>query len=123
MIESLWWVLGVNAVLWLWVWLVPVRVVRVRRLWKSGALGMALPGVIFVTPAGDHPGVLAHEMVHQKQFRRYSPFGASILLGWFYLSGAMRYRWQRGRWPQFWELWSSNPLEQEANEAMGKGPP
>ncbi len=106
--------LGVNAFLWLWIWLVPVKVIRVRRLWKSGALGMALPGVILLTPAGDLPRVLAHEMVHQRQFRRYSPLGTALLLGYYYGLNLIRLRRSLGRWPRFWELWAANPLEIEA---------
>ena len=75
---------------------------------------MALPGSIFLTPAGDSPHVLAHEMVHQKQFRRYSPLGASFLLAFYYVVNAIRLRRSLGRWPTFWELWAANPLEIEA---------
>jgi hypothetical protein len=106
--------LVLNALLWLWVWLVPVKVIRVSRLWKSGALGMALPGVIFLTPGGDSPRVIAHEMVHQKQFRRYSPLGTSLLLAFYYGLNLIRLRRTLGRWPSFWELWAVNPLEIEA---------
>lgn len=107
-------ILGVNAALWLWVWLMPVKVIRVSRIWKTGAHGLALPGLIFLTPAGDNPCTLAHEMVHQKQFLRYSPLGVSLLLAYYYAINLIRLRRALGRWPTFWELWRANPLEIEA---------
>lgn len=106
--------LVVNVILWFWVWFVSVKVIRVQKLWKSGALGMALPGFIFLTPAGDSPHVIAHEMVHQKQFRRYSPLGTALLLGFYYGKNLVVLRRSLGRWPTFWELWAANPLEIEA---------
>lgn len=106
--------LGINAILWLWLWLVPVKVVRVRRIGWTRALGLALPGLILLTPGGDTPYVLRHEMVHQKQFRRYSPLGTSCVMAFYYGLNFFRLRRSLGRWPSFWELWAANPLEIEA---------
>jgi hypothetical protein len=108
---------------WLWVALVPTVVVRVRRLPVRGALAVALPGLIAVTPGAEHESVIRHELQHQKQMRRYSPLGASLLLAHHYLLSALRCRLRSGAWPTFWELWSSNPLEREANAAMRSSDP
>ncbi|MGJ8723954.1 MAG: hypothetical protein ACSHYB_05300 [Roseibacillus sp.] len=105
----------VNMALWAWVWFVPARVVRVQRLWKSGALGLALPGLIMVTPGGDNEWVLAHEEGHQEQMRAWSPLGVSLLLGWFYLVHWVRILHREKRWAGFWELWQLNPVERDAD--------
>lgn len=109
-----------NGLLWAWVWLVPVRVVRVRRLWKRGALGMALPGLILLTPAADTEWIRAHEEAHQAQMRAWSPLGVSLALCWFYLYHSLRIRWQEKRWAGFWELWQINPIERDADARARK---
>lgn len=115
------WFLAPNLVLWAWVWLVPTLVVRVKRI-HAGALGLALPGVVLLR-SGVGEEVLRHEMQHIRQFRRYSPCGASVLLAWYYAVPALRVRRRTGCWPSFWSLWRSNPLEIEANRAMGESGP
>jgi len=108
---------------WIWVGFVPTVVVRVRRLPVQGALAVALPGLIAVTPGAAHESVIRHELEHQKQMRRYSPLGAALLLAHHYLFSAVRGRLRSGSWPTFWSLWSINPLEREANAAMHAADP
>lgn len=107
----------VNISLWLWVWCIPTRVFQVPRLYV-GAHGLALPGVILLTRQAYLEKVLRHELAHQKQMRRYSPLGASFLLGYYYSQAFLRARLKTGAWPTFLSLWHTNPLEIEANEAM-----
>lgn len=109
--------LGVNAALWLWVLLVPPRIVRVRWL-PSGALGLALPGLVLLTTVGDCRAVLRHELTHHLQMRRWSPLGVALQLGWHYLLRPLL-QWVRGGdLPSFHDLYRTCPLEQEANAAM-----
>lgn len=108
------WLIGINLVLWAWVWLVPPMVVRTRRL-LAGAKGMALPGLILLRP-GEGESTLRHELVHLRQMRRYSPLGTALLLGWHYGNGFARHR--RVDAPTLWRLWSQNPLEHEAMQDM-----
>jgi hypothetical protein len=108
------WLVGINLVLWAWVWLVPPVVVRTRRI-LFGARGMALPGLILLR-FGEGESTLRHEMVHLRQMRRYSPLGTALLLGWHYGRGFVRYR--RVDVPTLWRLWSQNPLELEALRDM-----
>lgn len=115
------WVIISNLFLWAWVWLVPTLVVHVERI-HAGALGLALPGVILLRRGTDET-VLRHEMQHVRQLRRYSPFGASLLLAWHYTVPAIQFRRRTGRWPGFWHLWRNNPLEIEANRAMHESGP
>jgi hypothetical protein len=103
-------VLGVNLALWAWVWLVPPRLVRVRRLF-GGALGLALPGLIFIREGHVTELVLRHELIHRDQMRRQSPLGTALLLGWHYAVGFLR---GRGR-VRFMDLYQSNPIEREAH--------
>ena len=114
---------GVALGLWAWVLVVPVVVIRVRSLHVRGALGLALPGFILMTGAGWSEGVLRHELEHQRQMRRYSPWGAALILGWHYGRGSIRELVQHGRLPPFWSLWASCPLERAANAAMTRRDP
>ena len=111
--------LGVNLFLWAWIALVPVLVVRVRRV-PFGALGMALPGLILLRGDMGDP-VIRHELVHQDQMRRWSPLGAAVLLGLHYGRGFLRHR--RLDWATFMRLYAQNPLELEANRLMFEGKP
>lgn len=113
----------IGLTLWAWVLLVPPVVIKVRRLHVRGALGLALPGLIFLTPQAWNEQVLRHELAHQQQMRRYSPLGASLLLGWHYGIGLIRWRMRTGTWPSIWNLWHDIPLEREANEAMKASAP
>lgn len=107
--------LAVGAVLWLGLLVLPTVVVRVDRL-HLGAYGLALPGVVFlVGDAGE--GVLRHELEHQRQMLRYTPFGVAAFLGVWYGVGLLRGR------HTFRQLWEKNPLERGANAAMaGRDP-
>lgn len=111
------WLLAVNAVLWAWTLLVPVRVLEVRRL-PGGALGMALPGLVLLTRAGWCRAVLRHELAHQRQMRRWSPLGAALALAWHYGLAPLGQLLRRGRAPGLRELYRTCPLEREANAAM-----
>lgn len=107
-------VLGVTAFLWLWVWISPVIVVRVRWV-PMGALGMALPGVILLRwDVGER--VLRHELGHQDQLRRWSPLGIALYLGWYYGKGFLLHR--RVDRATFQRLYRANPLEKEACDRM-----
>lgn len=111
--------LGVNLVLWAWIALVPIMVLRVRRV-PFGALGMALPGLILVRgDMGD--SVIRHELVHQDQMRRWSPLGAAVLLGLYYGRGFLRHRLLDQS--TFMQLYAQNPLELEANRLMFEDSP
>ncbi len=111
--------LGVNLFLWAWIALLPVMVVRVRRV-PFGALGMALPGLVLLRrDQGD--SVIRHELVHQGQMRRWSPLGAAVLLGLFYGRGFLRHR--RLDRATFMRLYAQNPLELEANRLMFEDKP
>ncbi len=102
--------LAVGAGLWLVLLVLPTLVVRVDRL-HLGAYGLALPGVVFLAGDAGEP-VLRHELEHQRQMRRYSPFGVAAFLGVWYGVGLLRRR------HTFWQLWEMNPLERGANAAM-----
>jgi len=116
--------LAVNVVLWAWVVLVPPVVLRVRRL-HFGASGLALPGVIVIAEENAHgfppEVVIRHEIVHQAQFRRYTPVGAAVLLGWHYGLGVLRARCPEEATLR--HLWQNHPLENEANAAMTRTDP
>lgn len=104
-----------NLALWAWVvWATP-RVVVVRWL-HLGGLALALPGFVVVRAGYASEPVLRHELTHIAQMRRYSPIGASLLLGWHYGFGFLRHRAVSRE--VFWQLWRENPLEREAMEAM-----
>ena len=97
----------------------PTTVIYVRRLHMQG-LGLSLPGVILLKYPSSET-VLRHELTHQKQMRRWSPFGVALRLGYHYGRGF----WQAYRSGNmdsilnvFWDLWRKNPLEIEANAAM-----
>lgn len=116
-------VLLIATILWLWVLLVPPFVIPVKRLHVKGALGLALPGFIFLTPGAWDERVLRHELAHIRQMRRYSPLGVAALLGWHYGAGVVRHVLRVGGLPSFWSLWERNPLEQEANREMDSDEP
>jgi hypothetical protein len=114
--------IAIFVLLWIWVLLVPFTVVvHIPRLYMR-ARGLALPGIIIITP-GMGECILRHELKHQQQFRRYSPLGATLLLGYHYSRDFLLGRWRNGRWPSFLELWARNPLEMEANAAMNNSDP
>lgn len=115
------WLIAPILFLWAWVWLVPTFVVRMDRIY-AGALGLAVPGLIVLRRDADE-SVLRHELQHVRQLRRYSPLVASLLLAWHYTVPAIRHRQRTGRWPSFWTLWQSNPLEIEAHQAMRENTP
>jgi hypothetical protein len=122
------WILLVEAlaiwlITWIWVWIAPTGVLSVPTLSRRGGLAASLPGLILIRPEGFTESVLRHELEHQKQMKLYSPVGVAMFLLWYYFSGALRGRLRSGRWPDFWELWSMNPLEIEANKAMLKTDP
>lgn len=108
-------------VLWAWVMVFPVVVIQVPRLHLE-ARGLALPGFILATPYLGEAG-LRHEMAHQKQYRKWSPLGVAAFLGWHYGKGYLQGYLRHKRWPSFWSLWQTNPLEIEANAAMEAGQP
>lgn len=94
------------------------HVVYTQRLHIQGAKALALPGVIILVDHGSHNiPIIRHEMVHQEQYKRYTPFGVSVLLGWHYGMGFWK-QWRSKQPLSFWLLWSSNPLEIEANKRM-----
>jgi hypothetical protein len=93
----------------------PTKVVYVNRL-HMNARGLALPGLVLLKE-GEPMESLNHELTHILQYRRYSPFGVSLILGWHYGVGFLR-QWHQKQPFCFWSLWSTNPLEQEANERM-----
>lgn len=110
--------LALSAVLWL-ICLRPPTVYETPLL-PPGAKGLALPGLIFLTPGLREPErtrVLRHEHEHQRQMRRYSPLGVALFLGWHYLGGALWAR-LRGRRVSFMELYNANPLERQAMAVM-----
>lgn len=106
---------SVNMALWAWVWFVPVRLVQVKWLEKLGARGMALPGLIVVTPGGCNQWTLAHEEAHQEQMRHWSPLAVPLLLGWFNLLHWLKICCREKRSSSFWELWALNPVERDAD--------
>jgi hypothetical protein len=116
-------IVAVNLVLWLWVLLMPTRVVLVQRLHVSGAGGLALPGVIFLTASSFNERILRHEYTHIRQMKRYSPFGVAILLGFGYLRLAAIHIVRHRSRPSFWQLYKQHPLEREAFAAMEKNDP
>jgi len=105
-----------NIVLWAWIWLVPIFVVSVPRIYAN-AQGLALPGIVFVIKGADQ-AVLRHELHHIRQMQCLSPLGVSILLAWYYGIGYLRHRIKYGNWPTLLSLWHENPIEIEANRAM-----
>jgi len=114
--------LAIIFIPWLWVLIMPTQVIKVRRL-PFGGLGLAFPGFIFLTDAVWNERVLRHELAHQRQFRKYSPLGATLLLCYYYTKEFLRYRRRNGNSPTPWILWNQNPLEIEANAAMNDNTP
>jgi hypothetical protein len=114
---------GVILFLWVWVLSVPPYVKRVRSLRYTKASGLALPGLILLTDRGFTKWALRHEYEHIRQMRRYSPLGVLLLLGWHYGLGYLLSIARHGRWPDFWQLWSENPLEKQANAAAWNNGP
>ncbi len=114
---------GVLLLLWVWVLSVPPYVKRIRSLHYTKATGLALPGLILLTDKGFTMWVLRHEYEHIRQMRRYSPLGVLLLLGWHYGIGYLSSIARHTRWPDFWQLWSENPLEKQANAAAHAGGP
>ena len=111
---NIWVSIIMNVVLWVLSFL-PPKIFIVDRL-HMGARGLALPGMILVR-RGEPASTLRHEMVHIRQYRRYSPFGVSCILAWHYGLGFLQQK-IRGEALCFWSLWSTNPLEKEANDEM-----
>ena len=51
------------------------HVVYTQRLHIQGAKALALPGVIILVDHGSHNiRIIRHEMVHQEQYKRYTPY-------------------------------------------------
>lgn len=114
----------VTFILWAWVWIVPVRVIKVKRLYVEEAKGLALPGFIFLTEdAWDDERVLRHELVHQQQMKKHTPLGVALMLGWHYGVGFVIGLIKSGRRPKFEDLYYTNPLEIEARAAMNSTEP
>ena len=106
--------LAINAVLWILVALVPTFAFS-PKWFPSAARGMApFPGIVIVgiNWRGDE-SVLAHELHHQVQMKRYSPLGVAILLAWQYIAGIIKGKRRMA-------LYRSIPLEAEAFEMMDK---
>lgn len=122
MTEAIYWIFAdifitfcINILLWSITYIMPTRVILTSRL-PMGALGLALPGCVFLRPSNRLEMALRHELVHQKQMRRYTPLGVALLLGWHYGRGFLfRKRISRA---DFVDLWKENPLEIEANKHM-----
>ncbi|MEI7904986.1 MAG: hypothetical protein WCI43_06195 [Candidatus Firestonebacteria bacterium] len=114
MITSLIIFAAVNIILWIWVAVVPTFAFS-PKWFPESARGMApFPGIVLVgLNWRKDESVLAHELHHQVQMKRYSPLGVAILLGWQYIVGIIRGK--RGR-----ALYRSIPLEAEAFENMDK---
>ena len=93
----------------------PPKIKYVDRL-HMGARGLALPGLVLLR-YGETKMSLKHELTHIQQYRRYSPLGVALILGWHYGYGFYR-QWRAGRSFNFWTLWAKNPLEIEANKIM-----
>ena len=112
-----------NIVLWALCFLPPL--VYPTRDLPMGAHGLALPGLILIRPEyQDRERLLSHEFTHIKQLRRWSPLGLSLYMAWHY--GPVFFELFRGRHQalrRFFELYKTNPLEREANEAMEAGAP
>jgi hypothetical protein len=96
--------LGVGVLTWVWVLVMPPYVKRVRTLHIHGAVGLALPGIIFLTDNGFSLPVLRHEYEHISQMRRYSPLGVAVILGWHYAVGFLLLVARHLRLPGIWEL-------------------
>ena len=114
--------LAIIFIPWLWVWIMPTQVISVKRL-PLGGLGLALPGFIFLTKPVWNESTLRHELAHQRQFRKYSPLGAALLLNYYYANEFLRYRLKTGNSPSLLTLWHKNPLEIEANAVMADNTP
>ena len=111
--------LAVNTVLWLWIWLAPPLVLRFRYL-PENILGLALPGLILVRPETYTLRILRHELIHQRQMRRWSPMGTYLVQAWNYFLRPMGILLAHRRWPGLRELYQANPLEREAFAAMDR---
>lgn len=106
------------------VWIVALLppVVLCCRL-PGGARGHAQPGLVLLAPEVFHDErVLRHELAHIRQMRRFSPYGAAVLLAVHYGGGLLAAR-LRGRPTGFFALYRTNPLEIEANAAMAETTP
>lgn len=111
---NVWLSVIVNVVLWGFSFF-PPKILVIDKI-HMGARGLALPGLILIR-RGEPDSTLRHEMVHIRQYRRYTPFGVSCVLAWHYGFGFLRQK-MRGEKLCFWSLWRINPLEKEANDAM-----
>ena len=109
--------LGLDLVLWLWVWAAPTLVLRFAYL-PDGIQGLALPGLVLVRAETYTWRILRHELTHVRQMRRWSPLGTWLAQVWSYLLRPLGILLTQRRWPGLWELYWSNPLEREAFAAM-----
>ena len=109
--------LGIDLVLWLWVWAAPTLVLRFRFL-PDGILGVAMPGLVLVRAETYTWRILRHELTHVRQMRRWSPLGTYLAQAWSYLLRPLGILLFQRRWPGMRELYHANPLEREAFAAM-----
>ena len=60
---------------------------------------------------------------HIQQMRRYSPLGVLLALAWRYGIGYLSSIARHRCWPDFWQLWSENPLEKLADASAREDGP
>jgi hypothetical protein len=114
--------LELNALLWLWVWVMPTLVLRFPFL-PARIQGVALPGLILVRSETFTWRILRHELHHVRQMRRWSPMGICLGQLFRYVVRPAAILVGQRRWPGLGELYRSNPLEIQAFEAMDRDDP
>lgn len=114
--------LELNALLWLWVWVVPTLVLRFPLL-PPRIQGVALPGLILVRAETFTWRILRHELHHVRQMRRWSPLGICLGQLFRYVLRPVAILAGQRRWPSLGELYRSNPLEVHAFAAMDRDDP
>ena len=103
-----------------------VKIIKVNTLPAKGAAAMSLPGYVLMKEyVWNDEDVLAHELMHIEQMKRYTIAGVCVLMGLHYGVGMVQEFLTNPKGfsmrESFWTLWHTNPLEREANSVMYRG--
>jgi hypothetical protein len=102
---------------WIFSLKVTPKVIKTKFL-PSCVDGIALlPGLVIINEKSFYEYVIRHELVHQVQMQRYSPFLFYFLITTFYLWGFMKILWTPWRTCISNATWD-NFLEREARDKM-----
>lgn len=99
-----------NFILWLYIAVCPVIVIRVEmiRLFRLHPLGLTFLNIVFIAETWNEDFVLRHELAHVRQQRLYSPLGMALLIFFHYLYLLLKHRETRA-------VYRHSLFEKEAN--------